>query len=252
MAYYDLSKQRRKNVYSEMEKNIHEDFSKNKTHNIIKYASDQDTYIRKNCYLIIGRLYKSNGKIREQILTVLETLSGSENEKIRQTVVYALGEIGKTDFHAIEELLNAFLHEKHHSVKNGLTGALKQMGEKNPVPVILWVKNNINNCSVDMKPRILHGLELRGRTHPEDLLPLLRKIVHSGTDKKTEKMIIHIIGQISYKKGCLEKVASALSLWENKEFVSLCKKEILKVHWAYKKFSVYEIKATEKYLEENL
>ena len=252
MGYYDLSAPERKKVYEQMETDIVDDLSYGNVKNIKRYASDTDSYIRKNCYLILGRLYKSNEKIRESILSILDLLSRSNDEKVRQTTVYSLGEIGKIHFDVVAKRLELFLHDTHHSVKNGLTGAIKQMGEKNPKPVFAWVRTKIKKCDPDMQKRILHGLELRGRTHPEDLLPIIKEIVKESMDKKTRKMVTHIIGQISYKKGCLEKVTHELKSWKDKSIVAECEREILSVHTRYEKFSVLNLKEAEKYLEKNL
>lgn len=253
MRYYDLPQPQRKKLYTKMQKNIREDMESDKVDHILKYASDSDTYIRKNCYLILARFYQSENsddKAKERILNLLNDLSVSKNEKIRQTAVYCLGEIGKKDFPAIEKRLDIFLNDVHHSVKNGLTGALKQMGEKNPVPTFKWAKEKIKTSSADMKKRILHGLELRGRTHPEELLPILKEVLQKDKHKKTKEMIIHIIGQISYKKGCLEKVITDLRTWEEEELIFACKKEIIKVHKSYERFSFYKADEAAKHLKE--
>jgi hypothetical protein len=251
MRYYNLSAAERKKLNEQMEEDILQDLSSDKTGNIQKHASDADTYIRKSCYLILGRLYKTDERISEKILSAIDLLSQSDNEKIRQTAVYALGEIGKLDFSAVDTRLEAFLQETHHSVKNGLTGAIKQIGEKNPEPVFVWVKEKIKNCNVDMRKRILHGLELRGRTHPEELLPVIKDIAQEKLDKETEKMLIHIIGQISYKKGCIEKVVAELKTWKDKAFIAACGKEIIEVHKSYERFSALSHQEAEEYLAEN-
>ena len=251
-GYYDLTVSQRKNLYEHMEKAISLELSSGNTENIRKYASDIDTYIRKNCYLILGRLYKTDGKIRKAVLSALDLLSASDNERIRQTAVYSLGEIGKQDFYAIDKRLEIFLHETHHSVKNGLTGAIKQIGEKNPEPVFAWVREKIKICDADMRKRIIHGLELRGRTHPEELLPIIKDMVQNDPDKKIKKMLVHIIGQISYKKGGIEKVTAELKTWKDKVFIAECEKEIIKVHKSYEKFSTLSHKEAAQYLAENL
>jgi len=252
MAYYDLSANERKKLYAQMQKDIGRDLCSGNNSHVRKYASDTDTYIRRNCYLILGRLYKADEKARENILSLLDLLSLSDDEKIRQTAVYALGEIGKQDFDAIGKRLEVFLNETHHSIKNGLCGALKQMGEKNPKPVFRWVKTKIKKCNADNLKYILHGLELRGRTHPEDLLPIITNILRENIDKKTRKMLIHIIGQISYKKGCLEKVTAELNTWEDKAFIAECGKEIIDVHKRYERFSALSVNEADEYMAENL
>jgi hypothetical protein len=248
MGYYDLSAAERKKLYTQMQKDLVSDLSSGNAVHIKEYSSDTDTYIRKNCYLILGRLFNADKKIRESILSNLDRLSLEDDEKIRQTVVYALGEIGKQDFDVIRKRLEVFLHDTHHVVKNGLTGALKQMGEKNPGPVLQWAKSVIKICNKDMRKYILHGLELRGRTHPEDLLPIIRETLQGPVDQTTRKMLIHIIGQISYKEGCLEKVAAELKTWEDKSLISDCKKEIIDVHKRYEKFSAFSAEEAAEYM----
>ena len=252
MSFYDLPVAQREKLIGQMEKLIAGDLSSGNDVHIRQYASDSDTYIRKNCYLILSRLYATDDQNRKIILSVMDSLSLSEDEKIRQTAVYTLGEIGKKDFNAVESRLDIFLKDTHHSVKNGLTGAIKQMGEKNPEPVIKWAKTKLKSCDPEMRLKILHGLELRGRTHPEDILPLIKDFLHEKIDKKTRKMLIHIIGQISYKKGCIEKVAIELKTWDDKEFVAECIQEIIEVHKNYEKFSVLNSKEAEEYLYKSI
>lgn len=50
-------------------------------------------------------------------------------------------------------------------------------------------------------------------------------------------MLIHVLGQISYKKGCLVKVLRHLEDWNNPELVKMAAQEILNVHKRYERFS---------------
>ena len=86
----------------------------------------------------------------------------------------------------------------------------------------------------------------------EDLLPVIRNMVREGVDAKTRKMLIHIIGQISYKRGCLEKVVAELKTWENRIFVAGCAKEIIAVHKSYEKFSALSSQQAHNYIVKNL
>ncbi|MEJ2053924.1 MAG: DNA alkylation repair protein [Calditrichaceae bacterium] len=251
MGYYDLSASGRKNIYEQMKKDIIKDLSFDNFMNIHKYASDPDTYLRKNCYLILSRLYAVDENYKKAIISSIDTLCQSDEEKIRQTAVYTLGEIGKRDFSGIESRLEIFLNDTHSSVRNALTGAIKQMGERNPEPVIKWIKTKIKHCDPEMRMKLLHGLELRGRTHPEEILPLIKDVLNENPDKKIQKMLIHIIGQISYKKGCIEKVTRELKTWDDRDFVADCKKEIINVHKNYEKFSFLNPSEVVKYLSEN-
>ena len=52
-----------------------------------------------------------------------------------------------------------------------------------------------------------------------------------------KNMLIHIIGQISYKKGCLNIVLEHLKKWKNHNLVKKALSEIISVHYSYRKFS---------------
>jgi len=45
-------------------------------------------------------------------------------------------------------------------------------------------------------------------THPEDILPFPAEL-QNDQDRRVRETIIHVLRQISYEKGCLEKVVSA-------------------------------------------
>ncbi len=240
MNFYDLPKSERliinDNIYSE----IQTDFMAGSNGNIIKYASDPDTYIRKCAYLAVGKIYRQNRALSNKIIESLEILLNDQNEKIRQTAVFALGEIGKMDFERIEKLLLSALQDPHHSVRNSIVGALKQMGQKNTGPVFEFVKSHIHNNDPLIRREMIHGIELRGRTHPEEAMPILYEL-QNDPDKQIRKMVIHVIGQISYKKGCLEEVILHLNGWQNTELVKSALFEIIKVHKSYERFSEYTV-----------
>ena len=251
MSFYELSKPEREKILKEMKKAIKHDLKTNTFERFRKYASNNDTYIRKNAYLIVGRLYRDLKDMRGTILNALEELFKDEDEKVRQTVVYALGEIGKIDAHKIVWMLKMALNDEHHSVRNALVGTLKQMGEKNPKPTLEFAKKFLHHIDPKIRRVILHGIELRGRKHPEDVLPFLAEL-QNDPDKRVREMIIHVLSQISYKKGCLEKVVSALKSWENKELVEKALRKILDVHERYEKFSVKSYEEAEEYLRRSL
>ena len=75
------------------------------------------------------------------ILQLLDVMLEDKNEKVRQTSVYALGEIGKKDAEMVFKPFEKALIDKHHSVRNAVIGALKQMGLKNPIPTFNLQKN---------------------------------------------------------------------------------------------------------------
>jgi hypothetical protein len=62
---------------------------------------------------------------------------------------------------------------------------------------------------------------------------------------------VHVLGQISYKEGCLKTVVDELKTWDNKEVVTDALAEILDVHDRYKKFSTLTQEQAVKYIEAN-
>ncbi len=259
MGFYDLSKDERQKIVNEIEDvimvsimnlNMVNDDIGTVPEGILKYASDRDTYIRKNTSMAIGRIYWANENFRRNILLVLDSMLKNSDEKVRQTSVYALGEIGKKDFGVVIKEFEKALHDKHHSVRNAVIGAMKQMGQKNPEPTLEFAKIHIHDKDPRIRKEIVHGIELRGRTHPKDVLPLLEDIQDEKV-KEVRNMVIHVIGQISYKKGCLEIVIDALNGWKNRNLVNDAIKEILKVHENYK-FAAKSPEEAEDYIKKNL
>lgn len=261
MGYYDLSKEERQKLAYETEEDIMQailasnDWYKQGNEifipiHIINYASDTDTYIRKNAYLAIGRIYFSKTNLKEIIVLILNQMLRNSNEKVRQTSVYALGEIGKKDFEGIKNVFEYALKDKHHSVRNAVIGSIKQMGQKNPDPTFEFAKKYLHDSDPKIRIMMVHGIELRGRTHPQDVLPLLEELQNDEAGP-VRKMLIHVIGQISYKKGCLEKVIDAFNSWKNMDLVHDAVIEILNVHQRYK-FSARSPENAEKYIKENL
>lgn len=237
MSFYDLSKEQRVKLVEEINSNILTELKNKKQTHILNYFSDEDTYIRKTAYLAIGKIYKAEEKLRVVILGLLEKLFKSDNEKVRQTVVNAAGEIGMKDFTPIASFMEQGLFDKHHSVRNAVIGSIKKMGEKNPKPVLSFAKKYLKHDDKEIRREICHGIELRGRTHPQDILPLLKELQHDKT-ARVRNTLVHVIGQIAYKKGCLETVVSDLKTWENKELVKDALDEIVDVHDRYKNFSL--------------
>lgn len=94
MGFYDLAKEDREKIVGNIKNIVQCGIENLNIEQIYKITSDQDTYIRKNCYLAIGKLYREREDLREKILIVLSKLFDSASESVRQTVAYAAGEIG--------------------------------------------------------------------------------------------------------------------------------------------------------------
>ena len=250
MAFYDLPKEERNVLVEKINQDIANDLSSGKTKNIITYFSDEDTYIRKTGYLAIGKLFYSKPELQQTILSTLKGLLNSSIDKVRQTVVNAAGEIGKFHFEKVHSFFDIGLFDKHHSVRSAVIGSVKKMGEKNPIPVLAWARTYLKHPDKEIRREICHGIELRGRTHPQDILPLL-KVLEFEETKRVSDTLIHVLGQIAYKNGCLKTVVAHLNNWENKSLVEKALDEIVDVHNRYKQFAVLTQQEAIDYIDRN-
>jgi HEAT repeat protein len=250
MTFYDLSKSERDLLVEQINQEIAHDLSQDETDKIITYFSDEDTYIRKTGYLAIGKIFYAQPQLQNTIFSVLKTLMSSDDELIRQTVVNAAGEIGKFHFEKIQYFMDTGLFDDHHRVRNAVIGSIKKMGEKNPDPVLIWSETYLKHPDKEIRREICHGIELRGRTHPQDVLPLL-KVLEFDETKRVSETLIHVLGQIAYKNGCLKTVVAHLNTWKNKPLVDKALDEIVDVHNRYKKFAVLSQQEAIDYIDEN-
>lgn len=251
MGFYDLNKEERQILVAKILSEIRHDLDNNRTENILKYFSDEDTYIRKTAYLAIGRIYSGETDLSIRIIDKLRTLLSSENKNIRQTVVNAAGEIGKSDFERVQFFFDTGLFDKHHSVRNAVIGSIKKMGAKNPGPTLNWANRYLDHQDKEIRREICHGIELRGRTHPQDVLPMLKKL-QFDTTSRVRNTLLHVLGQIAYKKGCLATVITELNTWQNMELVTRAIDEIVDVHERYKSFAAMTQQEAIDYIEGNL
>ena len=249
MVFYDLSKEERNQLVEKINREIRQNLSQKKKTQIIRYFSDEDTYIRKTGYLAIGKIFYANKELQDSIFKVLKLLFDSEDELIRQTVINAAGEIGKFHFHEIQHLMDLGLFDVHHRVRNAVIGSIKKMGERNPEPVLAWAKTYLEHPDKEIRREICHGIELRGRTHPQDILPLLKTLEFDET-KRVSETLIHVLGQISYKKGCLKTVIHHLNSWRNKALVQKALDEIVDVHKRYEKFAILSQQEAINYIDD--
>ncbi len=248
MGFYDLTKHEREHLVKQIHQLLLGDLTSNRKENFLLYFSDSDTYIRKAAYLSLGRIYKTEAHLRANIIKLLEELFGEDHAGTRQTVINVAGEISMHDFEAVSDLLEKGLSDEHHSVKNAVIGSLKKAGEKNPVPILAFARKHLHHPDKEIRRQVVHGIELRGRTHPQEVLPLLQELEFEKTSR-VRNMIVHVLGQISYKKDCLETVMSHLKGWKNKEIVKEAIAEIIDVHHRYKNFSTLTQEEAKKRIE---
>lgn len=238
MGFYQLTKEERILKVASIEKEVVNDIQLQSFQCLLAYCSDEDTYIRKTAYLTFGKIFKNNLLPTPLLLKAINYLLSQSNPLVRQTAINAAGEIGKYNFELIAHYLDTSLFDEHHAVRNAVIGSIKKIGEKQPVPLLRWSHQYLTHPDKEIRREICHGIELRGRTHPQDILPLLAQLQFDPT-KRVYKTLVHVLGQIAYKKGCLEKVLSTIILWENKQLVADAIAEIIDVHDRYKNFSYY-------------
>ena len=248
MPFYSLSKPERKKLVEQINSDIIAGLRQSTLTNIENYFSDEDTYIRKTTYLAVGKIFKTHDELRLKIIYLLISLFMEEDFKIRQTTTNAAGEIGIINFEAVVYFFDKGLFDEHHSVRNAVIGSLKKMGQKNPVPVLKWAKRYLHHADKEIRREICHGIELRGRTHPQDILPLLKELQHDPT-ARVRNTLVHVLGQIAYKKGCLATVIADLKTWENEEIVRKALDEIIDVHDRYKDFAILSQTQVREYID---
>ncbi|KJS86521.1 MAG: hypothetical protein JM58_06785 [Peptococcaceae bacterium BICA1-8] len=238
MAFYELTKEERKQKYIDILDNICIAMQNNVLSEIKPLFDHQDTYFRKAAYLAVGKIYVSEPKMIKDILECLNELFQNESERIRQTVIYSCGEIAIYDFESVREFFDKGMIDDHHSVRNAVVGSLKKAGGKNPDKILPYCNANIVSSNLETRRLSCHCLELRGREHPQEIIDILKFLQYEKI-KRVKDMLIHVLGQISYKKGCLFYVTKQVESWDNKEIFRLYKQEVIEVHGRYENFSEF-------------
>ena len=249
-TFYELDKQSRDELVLQIHLAVSNAFKKNENAALIHYFDDEDTYIRKSAYLSVGKIYLQHKKLQTRIIKMLNDICTHDSFKIRQTVINAAGEIGKKDFFVVQHFFDDALFDDHHAPRNAVIGSIKKMGEVNPKPVLIWAKKYLHHSDKEIRREICHGIELRGRKHPQDILPLLKELQFDATSR-VRNTLVHVLGQIAYKKGCLEIVIADLKHWENQKLVEDAIAEIIDVHDRYKNFSALTQEEAKAYIESN-
>jgi hypothetical protein len=249
-TFYSLSRLERAHLVAGIKNDILEELKKNKIKKSVRHFENTDTYIRKAAYLSCGQIYFSNKNIQQALIKMMDDLLLEGDFKIRQTVINATGEIGKKDFAVVQHFFDKGLFDAHHSVRNAVIGSVKKMGEVNPGPVLNWAKQYLHHKDKEIRREICHGIELRGRKHPQDILPLLQELQYDQT-ARVRNTLVHVIGQIAYKKGCLAITVEHLKTWKNKEFVHEALKEIIAVHDRYSSFAALSQKEARRTISES-
>jgi hypothetical protein len=250
MGFYNLTKEERIKRVGQISNDILSDIRKDSRNNILTYFSHEDTYIRKSAYLATGRIYFANKNLQKRIIKILDDSQSATDFKVRQTVINAAGEIGIREFEPVEHFFDKGIFDTHHSPRNAVIGSVKKMSEKNPKPVLEWAKKYLHHPDKEIRREVCHGIELRGRKYPQDILPLLKEL-ESDKTARVRNTLIHVLGQIAYKEGCLAKVITELNTWTNKDLTDKAVEEIIDVHERYKDFSVLTQAQAKEYIEQH-
>jgi HEAT repeat protein len=248
MPFYSLPKNERSNLVAIISNNILNELKGTQIKKTLAYFADEDTYIRKSAYLSLGRIYLANKELQSKIIKTLDKLLQEDDFKIRQTVINAAGEIGKKDFGIVQHIFDKGLFDEHHAPRNAVIGSIKKMGEVSPKPILQWAKKYLHHKDKEIRREICHGIELRGRKYPQDILPLLQQL-ENDTTARVRNTLVHVLGQIAYKKGCLPTVVEHLRKWNNKQLVADALEEIIDVHERYKNFSALTQEEASEYIE---
>lgn len=250
MGFYDLPKPERDLLAADIYSGLLAGWQQG-THALLRaHYGDADTYIRKTAYLATGRIYFAHPELQPVILDSLKTLLRHEDFRVRQTVINAAGEIARKDFETVQFFFDTGLFDAHHSPRNAVIGSIKKAGEVNPQPVLAWAAGYLTHPDKEIRREICHGIELRGRRHPEDILPLLQQLEWDPT-ARVRNTLVHVLGQIAYKKGCLATVAQHLQQWQNKSLVTKALAEIIDVHDRYRNFAALSQQQAREYLADH-
>ncbi|HEX9805079.1 MAG TPA: HEAT repeat domain-containing protein, partial [Candidatus Dojkabacteria bacterium] len=124
----------------------------------------------------------------------------------------------------------------------------KKFGAIHPKYVIDLAKKYYNHENVEVRRIVIHGLELRGRTHPEDILDTL-ELAQFDSKSRIRNMVEHVLIQISYKKGSLGKVLNHIKNWQNKELIQKTVNSIMQKHIIDEHFTYYSPKEALKVIQ---
>jgi hypothetical protein len=68
---------------------------------------------------------------------------------------------------------------------------------------------------------------------------------------RVRNTLVHVIGQIAYKKGCLPTVVAHLKSWDNRQLVTDALEEIIDVHHRYRDFAVLTQEEARQYIRKH-
>lgn len=97
MKISELPKEAKDRFLEALRADIELDLARGTYENIRKYASDTDEYVRKNTYIVLGKIYSTHFHLKDQVYFAVDKLLKDTNSQIRQTAVLAFGELMKLE-----------------------------------------------------------------------------------------------------------------------------------------------------------
>jgi hypothetical protein len=93
----ELPKDARDKFLEVLRADIELDLARGTYDNIRKYASDTDEFVRKNTYIVLGKIYSTHFHLKDKVYFAVDRLVKDTNSQIRHTAVEAVGELMKLD-----------------------------------------------------------------------------------------------------------------------------------------------------------
>lgn len=197
---------------------------------VLAYFDHEDPDIRRAACHAVGRLYRHTREDRpkrEMLLLLLERLYGNLSDRVREVTICACAEIASRNFSVVEPLLVRGMHDRSRTVREAVTHSLRAVSRKNP-SILRFCEEHIVSPEPEVRGLICLGLILRGKTHPQDVMGLLKKIQHDD-HPQVRKALVHTLGQISLEPEGFAYVEEELSSWRNPELYEAFREEALGV-----------------------
>lgn len=90
--FYDLKPAEREAYKISLKRRLRDDALVNRPDGWLEVFSHEDTYVRREAYLAVAKLYRDVVDLRSNIMRILDKLFKSPDPLVRQTVINSYGE----------------------------------------------------------------------------------------------------------------------------------------------------------------
>lgn len=97
MKFSDLPKEARDKFLEVLRLDIERDLTEGTDRSIQRYASSTDEFVRRNTYLILGKLYSTHFDLKDKVYFTVDKLLKDANNQVRETAVMTFGELMRLD-----------------------------------------------------------------------------------------------------------------------------------------------------------